>query len=76
MTKVVSSCNYHIRSLRRIRHLIDRVTANTVACSIVIASLDYCNAVLYGIAVKNIPQLQLVQNSLAPVVCAASFRSK
>ena len=32
ITEVVSSCNYHIRSLRRIRHLIDRVTANTIAC--------------------------------------------
>jgi len=44
-------------------------------CSFVITRLDYCKAVLYGITGKNILRLQRVQNSLARVVCAASFRS-
>jgi len=34
ITKVVSSCNYHIQSLRQIRHVIDRDAANTIACSL------------------------------------------
>jgi len=74
VTKLVSACNYHIRSLRHIRKLIDRETANTLACSTVNTRLDYCNAILYGIASKNISRLQRVQNSLARVVCAAPYR--
>jgi len=45
---VVQSCNNHIRSLRHIRRLIDRDTANTLACAIVNSRLDYCNALLYA----------------------------
>jgi len=75
ITKVVSSCNYHIRSLRHIRHLIDSETATTTACSIVATRLDYCNAVLYGNTDKNIMRLQRVQNSLARVVCVVPFRN-
>ena len=65
ITKVVSSCNYHIQSLHHIRHLIDRDTANTIACSVVATRLDYCNAVLHGVTSKNMSRLQRVQNSLA-----------
>ena len=72
---MVSSCNYHIWSLRHIRHLVDRDTANTIACSVVATRLDYCNAVLHGVTVKNISRLQRVQNSLARVVCAAPYHS-
>jgi len=68
ITTVVRSCSYHIRSLRHIRHLLDRNTANTLACSIVATRIDYCNSVLYGISHKNLHRLQRVQNSLA-VVC-------
>jgi len=75
VTKVVSSCNFHIRSLRHIRHLIDCETANTTACSIFATRLYYCNAVLYGITGKNIMRLQRVQDSLTRAVCAVPFCS-
>lgn len=75
VTNVVQSCNYHIRSLRHIRKLIDKDTAATLACSIVSSRLDYCNALLYGITSKNMNRLQRVQNSLARVVCNAPYRS-
>jgi len=38
--------------------LIDWETVNRLACSIVAARLDYCNAVLYGVTNKNILRLQ------------------
>ena len=75
ITNIVQSCNYHIRSLRHIRRLIDQDTANTLACSIVASRLDYCNAVLYGVTDRNYKRLQRVQNSLARVVCNAPYRS-
>ena len=48
ITSVVRSCIYHIRALRYIQNLIDRDTANSIACSIVCSRLDYCNAILCG----------------------------
>jgi len=75
VTKVVQSCNYHIRSLRHIRKLIDKDTANLLACSLVMSRLDYCNALLYGMTNKNINRLQRVQKSLARIVCQAPYRS-
>ena len=75
VTNVVQSCNYHIRSLRHIRKLIDKDTAATLACSIVSSRHDYCNALLYGITSKNMNRLQRVPNSLARVVCNAPYRS-
>jgi len=74
-TKLVSPCNYHIRSLRHIRQIIDRDTAMTLACSSVMNRLDYCNAILYGVTNQNIVRLQRVQNRLARVVCSAPYHS-
>jgi hypothetical protein len=75
VSKVVQSCNYHIRGLRYVRQLIDKDMANTLSCSIVSSRLDYCNALLYGMTQKNFNSLQRVQNSLARVVCNAPYRS-
>ena len=60
ITGVVRACNYHLRALRHIRHLIDREAANAVACSIIGSRLDYCNSILFGITDKNICRLQRV----------------
>jgi len=75
VTNVVQSRNYHIRCLLHIRSLIHKDTATILACSIVSSRLDYCNAVLYGTKSKNANRLQRVQNSLARVVCNASYHS-
>ena len=61
-------CNYHIWALRHIRHLLTEDIAHTLACSIVTSKLDYCNAVLHGVPLKNVAVLQRVQNNLAQVV--------
>ena len=65
---VARACNYHIWALRHIRHLLTEDIAHTLACSIVTSKLDYCNAVLHGVPLKNVAVLQRVQNNLAQVV--------
>jgi Reverse transcriptase (RNA-dependent DNA polymerase)/Endonuclease-reverse transcriptase len=74
VTNVCQESNFHIRALRHIRPSLDRATANTLACSIVNSRLDYCNSVLYGMSQHNLQRLQLIQNSLARVVCQAPSR--
>ena len=71
VTSVVRACNYYIRSLRHIRHLLNKDASNMIARFIALSRLDYCNAVLYGVSDHNISRLQRVQNNLARVVCTA-----
>jgi hypothetical protein len=75
VTEVVRNCNYHIKSLRHIRPLLDIDSAKTVACSLVGSRLDYCNSSLSGISRNNLDRLQRTQNTLARVVCKADRRS-
>ena len=75
IASVVRTCNFHIRAMRYIRHLLNQDAANTIVCSIVCSRQDYCNTVLYGVTAHNISRLQRVQISLARVVCGASYRS-
>lgn len=59
---------YHIRALRHVRPCLSQSLANTVACAIIGAKLDYCNSLLYGTSAANLVKLQRIQNSLARVV--------
>ena len=63
---------FHIRALRHIRSSLTVEAAKTVATAIVGSRLDYCNSLLTGTSVSNLPRLQLVQNTLARVVAQKS----
>ena len=68
VTKIVSSCNYHIRALRHIRSSLTHDAAVTIACSLVNTRLDYCNSLLLSTSLDNVNRLQRVQNNLARAV--------
>jgi hypothetical protein len=61
--------------LRHIRRAITDDVAETVACSITGACLDYANSVLYGVLQKNIHRFQRIQNIFARVVAGPSTSS-
>ena len=62
---VSKSCHFHIRDIRRIRHLLPLSTATALANSLVSSKLDYCNSLYSGISQTNLNKLQRIQNSLA-----------
>ena len=66
--KVRQSSYFHIMALKRIRESLSPEVANTVACAIVGAILDYFNLILYGTSKYNISRQQCVQITLARVV--------
>jgi len=45
--------------------------AVTLACSLILSRLDYCNAVLHGAPTDSIQKLQRVQNTAAAFRCTA-----
>ena len=72
INSVSKSCHFHIRDIRRIRHLLPLSAATALANSIVSSKLDYCNALYSGISQSNLNKLQRIQNSLARVITNTS----
>ena len=72
---VTRSCNFHAQTIRHIRHPLSTDLAQTLACSLILTRLDYCNSVLYGAPVSSIQKLQRVQNNAARIVLQALKRS-
>ena len=65
---VCRSAHYHIRDIRRIRHLIPSTALIPLANALVSSRLDYCNSLYTGISKSNLNRLQRIQNSLARAV--------
>ena len=68
ISKVCRSCYYHIRDLRRLRRCLTAAVTKTIATSLVLSKVDYCNSILYNIPNREINKVQSVQNCLARVV--------
>ena len=66
------SCHFHIRDIRRIRHLLPLSAATALANSLVSSKLDYCNSLYTGISQANLNKIQRIQNTLARVVTNTS----
>ena len=66
------SCHFHIRDIRRIRHLLPLSAATALANSLVFSKLDYCNSLYNGISQANLNKIQRIQNTLACVVTNTS----
>ena len=72
INSVSKSCHFHIRDIRRIRHLLPLSAATALANSLVSSKLDYCNSLYSGISQSNLNKLQRIQNSLARVITNTS----
>ena len=66
------SCHFHIRDIRRIRHLLPLSAATALANSLVSSKLDYCNSLYNGISQANLNKIQRIQHTLARVVTNTS----
>ena len=65
---VSKTCYMHIRNISKIRKLVNQETAHTMVRCMVLSRLDYCNALLYSLPVKNLQKLQAIQNASARVI--------
>ena len=72
INSVSKSCHFHIRDIRRIRHLLPLSAATALSNSLVSSKLDYCNSLYSGISQSNLNKLQRIQNSLARVITNTS----
>jgi len=72
---VAQSYNYHAQAIHHIRHLPTTELATTLACSLILTCLDYCNSLLHGTPTSSIQKLQHVQNNTARIILQATRRS-
>jgi len=72
---VTQLCSFHAQSIRLIHHLLSTNLAHTLACSLILTRLDYCNSVLYGAPVSGIQKFQRVQNNASRIVLQSPRRS-
>jgi len=75
VSAVARSCNYHAQAIRHIRHLLTMEVAQTLACSMILSRINYCNAVLHSALSYSIKKLRRVQNNAAQIVLEAPRRS-
>jgi hypothetical protein len=65
----VCRCSFlNIRTISRIRNLLDVETSKMLVCSLVTSRLDYCNSLWFGLPDSTLNKLQLIQNSMARLV--------
>ena len=59
---------FHIRNISSIRRYLDKDSAHKAVHAFITSTLDYGNALLYGLPSTQIHRIQLVQNAAARVV--------
>lgn len=74
VSHVVKTCFYHIRCLSKIRPYITRKAAASIAVSLVLSRIDYCNSLLFGLPNAQIKRLQAAQNAAARIVTKSRCR--
>ena len=72
---VSRSCNYHAQAMRHIKILLLTEWTQTLACSLILPRIDYCNAVRHAEPIGTIHKLQQVENSEARIVLQEWKRS-
>lgn len=68
VSNVSKQLNVELRRIRQIRNNISTTTASTLARSLVLSKLDYCNSLLTNVSKDKIKSLQVVQNNAARLV--------
>jgi len=68
ISKVASSCFFHLRRIRKLRTVLDVDLRKRLVCALVLSRIDYCNSVLAGLPNSTLAPLQRVLNAAARFV--------
>ena len=75
LSKISSTCFFHLRRLRKLRPLIDTASSQRLASAFILSRVDYCNSVLVGIPTSTLAPLQRVLNAAARFLAGATSRT-
>ena len=59
---------YHLHNIRQIRKFLSYENTKSLVQAVIMAHIDYCNSLLYGVPAVHLSKLQCVQNSAARLI--------
>ena len=75
ISKISSTCFFHLRRLRKLRPLIDTASAQRFVSAFILSRVDYCNAVLAGLPTNTLAPQQRVLNATVRFVAGTTSRT-
>ena len=70
INKICSTCFLYLQNIIKVWHLMDKKTEQVVIQTSVLLRIDYCNALMIGLAEYQINKLQRIQNMACRVICS------
>ena len=74
VSETCKACYFHIRALRHIHASLTTEASKTIAAAILGFRLDFCNSLLAGTSVSNLPRLQHIQPGLRHLVALGKIK--
>ena len=68
ITNVCRAGFFYLHNIRRIKKYLSRDSLLTLVHAFITSRLEYCNALLYGLPIEQIAELQRVQNAAARLI--------
>ncbi len=72
VNSICAKCNFHLRRISSIRDYLTKDACRSAVVSLVLSTLDYCNALLAGPPSTQIARLQRLQNWAARLITRTS----
>ena len=70
INKMCKTLSFHLYNIRRIRKYLSKDSTRTLVHAFIVARIDYCNGLLYGLPAAHLNKLQRIQNCAARLVCS------
>ena len=68
VTEVVSICNYKMRKIRKIRHLMNCKDTEMFVRSVILSKISYCSVLFMNLSRANLDKLQKLQNTAVRLI--------
>ena len=73
ITRLCQVLHFQLRTIKKVRNILDQDTTKLLIHSLVTSRLDYCNSLLYGLPKYSLNRLQCLQNKAARIIAGTKL---